>query len=409
MSSIAVKGFFVAVLLESPLSVLAQARYYSVLSPTDRPTAQLFALSADGIAAVGNYPRADRTHPLLWTMDGGSIDLGNPTDEFGDAISCSGAGLVVLGFGSVAGSLSAWRWTAETGLRQFPPAPHGELVVSYAVSEDGLAVAGGLAGGSVASFRWTESGGYQILPSAGDPMLAMAISGDGSTVVGGFGYVYEDGPRTFVWRSDRGLREAPLRFGWSSGRVANVSYDGRFIGGVSNTIASRYDVETETLTPLAWGDGSPVIGRACAVSSDGELVVGELDNGSLDTFIWDAANGARDLDDVLRSDYALDVPQLRGARGISADGAVIAGSNWVVTLRAPSPYRGRPPCQGDVDGDQRVGLADLLFVLGEWRRPEPDVAADITGDGIVDQLDLNIVLVDFGDDCARRRIQSVGR
>ncbi|GMU82077.1 MAG: hypothetical protein AMXMBFR47_19480 [Planctomycetota bacterium] len=396
-----------AIFLPVPL-VFAQAQFHWIPAPPGGSQAEVFSLSADGAAAVGSYLYpGGRRHSFRWTLDQGSIDIGGAIELVGDATGVSGGGIVVVGFGTFEGSLSSWRWTQETGLARLPGAPNGGLVIPTAASEDGLVIAGILFGGSTGAFRWTEGMGYQNIPAPDVNPIILAISGDGSTVVGTCG---SGGPAAFLWRPNTGPIELPLVFpewyvGFGTIRNAGLSYTGRYVAGVTGTTASRYDVSTDTLTLLAWPDGSPVTGRATGVTADGSIVVGDL--ASVGSFLWTEGLGARTISDVLRNDYGL-TESIGSPRGISADGSVIVGTNSIAILREPAYYRGRPPCQGDVDGDQRVGLSDLLFVLGEWRRPEPDLGADITGDGIVDQLDLNIVLVDFGDDCARRRVQSAG-
>ncbi|MCC6361608.1 MAG: hypothetical protein IT450_22970 [Phycisphaerales bacterium] len=390
-------------------SAAAQARYYSIEPPTAGVYVALRHLSSDGTSAAGSYAIDGHPHPVRWNLSSGSIDLAAPS-QAGDASSVAGAGHVVVGFGTVGTQLGPWKWSAETGIVPLPAPPDGGLVIPWGVSEDGLVVTGILFNGAVGAFRWTEGMGYQSIPPAGTNTIGRAISADGSTVVGLFG---SGGTSAFLWRSDRGTIALPLVFPdfpvydrYSVEFAPNVSYDGRFIAGACDGAACVYDALTDSLLMLERPNGSPVIGRGVGVSADGSIVVGERnENRQQNAFIWDAEHGARDLADVLRTEHGLNVGPLRNVIGVSADGGVIAGTTWVVTLWEPQPYRGRPACQGDVDSDQRVGLSDLLFVLGEWRRPEPDLAADITGDGIVDALDLNIVLVDFGDDCARRRVR----
>ncbi len=51
------------------------------------------------------------------------------------------------------------------------------------------------------------------------------------------------------------------------------------------------------------------------------------------------------------------------------------------------------PC--DVDGDNVMGITDLLIVLANWGRC-PDCAADLDGDGVVGILDFLIVLAEWG-------------
>ncbi|GMU82075.1 MAG: hypothetical protein AMXMBFR47_19460 [Planctomycetota bacterium] len=376
-------------------TLLAQPVYLTIPPPYGDSFTELVAVSADGTAVVGKYYDGGY-RPFRWTATDGSIEIRGEQPIRGEPTCVSGGGLVVIGFGDIGGSLCGWRWTEGAGVEPLPAPRHGGLVIPHDVSADGLAVAGTLFNGQPTSFRWTQSVSYQNLPAAGANPQALAISGDGSAVLGRF---ESGGTRVFYWRADTGTIALPLNYPPESASelTMGLSYDGRYVVGAVDESACRYDIDTSTLTMLTWPDGSPVSGRAKAVSADGTIVVGNLHTDMGNAFIWDAEHQARELPNSTAS-----------VIGMSADGKVIAGSWWLMILEEPTPYRGRPPCQGDVDGDQRVGLSDLLFVLGEWRQPEPDVAADITGDGIVDQLDLNIVLVDFGDDCARR-IQHVGR
>jgi len=52
-------------------------------------------------------------------------------------------------------------------------------------------------------------------------------------------------------------------------------------------------------------------------------------------------------------------------------------------------------CVGDITGDGVVDVVDLLEVLGAWGDCYA-CAADITGDGVVDVLDLLEVLEGWG-------------
>lgn len=56
-----------------------------------------------------------------------------------------------------------------------------------------------------------------------------------------------------------------------------------------------------------------------------------------------------------------------------------------------------PPCDGDVNGDGSVNLADLNLVLANFGATTPN--GDANGDGVVNLADLNLVLANFGTDC----------
>lgn len=60
----------------------------------------------------------------------------------------------------------------------------------------------------------------------------------------------------------------------------------------------------------------------------------------------------------------------------------------------PSPSQ---PCDGDVNGDGEVNLADLNLVLANFGQATSE--GDANGDGNVDLADLNLVLANFGTSC----------
>ncbi len=385
----------------SPL--LAQPALHWVAPPPGGSSVTLNCLSSDGSAVVGRYVQGSRLRPLRWTATEGSIDVGGSLECRAEAICCSGGGQVVMGYGVFADRTGAWRWTAESGVQPLPPALNYYDTVPRAISEDGLVFTGYQVSSGVNAFRGTDGYGYERVPYLGNLMMGLGLSSDGSTIVG----VFDGGStRSFIWRSTTGSIEIPVGFPFYYANIEGISADGRYVTGSSGSTACRYDIDAQALTPLYWTDGSPVAGTGLAIDAEGATIAGVTESGA--PFIWFDGVGARDLREYVNAEYGFDIGILQGITGMSDDGGVVSGNNWVLTLRQPQPYQGRPPCQGDVDGDGRVGLSDLVLVLGQWRRPEPNPAADLSGDGIVDPVDLNIVLVDFGDDCARRRIQTAG-
>ena len=87
-------------------------------------------------------------------------------------------------------------------------------------------------------------------------------------------------------------------------------------------------------------------GTAHDVTADGTLIVGRM-SGSTEPFIWDASNGARNLQDVLARDFGLDLTGwvLRRVSAISDDGTVIVGEGvnpsgnseaWMAIVPEPS-------------------------------------------------------------------------
>ncbi|MCR9216680.1 MAG: hypothetical protein NXI14_05695 [bacterium] len=67
-------------------------------------------------------------------------------------------------------------------------------------------------------------------------------------------------------------------------------------------------------------------------------------------------------------------------------------------LNALAFLSGSSPCPGDVTGDGMVDLADLNLVLANFGQPTDD--GDTNADGLVDLSDLNAVLAAFGKPCS---------
>lgn len=87
-----------------------------------------------------------------------------------------------------------------------------------------------------------------------------------------------------------------------------------------------------------------------------------------------------------------------GVRVSSAlDGAAIGGL-WV--LEMTFERQSAPVCPGDTNGDMVVDFLDLNNVLSDFgQMVYPGMGGDLNGDGTVDFLDLNIVLSFFGTSC----------
>lgn len=57
------------------------------------------------------------------------------------------------------------------------------------------------------------------------------------------------------------------------------------------------------------------------------------------------------------------------------------------------------PCAGDANGDRVIDFLDLNVTLGQYGQTGAGIEADFNGDGVVDFVDLNILLGNFGLHC----------
>jgi len=338
--------------------------------------------------------------------------LGFPRSSDGEtkAVGVSDDGTIVAGSVSVVATNSSnpfvrWtdqavRWTlgAEISAIGLGALPGTSDSKTFAMSADGKVLVG-VSGGR--AFRWSTEGGMVdlgVMPTK-DYHVAWGVSGDGSVVVGsgdiGGNEMFTE---PFVWTSSKGLRGLGFLPGGSLGEATAISRDGRVIVGYSNSAESwntqafrrgadgvmqALDVLGEYGSSIPWGvssDGSVVVGdcasqafrwsesggiellgtlegfdrsEASAVAADGSIVVGasgKVENGQYQSraFIWDSIRGMRDLQEVLKNQFQLEVSGwiLEEATAISADGTVIVGEGinpqgmsqaWLVKLPKPQP------------------------------------------------------------------------
>jgi probable HAF family extracellular repeat protein len=325
------------------------------------------AVSADGSVVVGYSESTYGPEAFRWTPGGGISGLGFllPADPDSEATAVSDDGSVIAGTSRTATGDRAFRWTAGGGmveLGSFSCTDCDPITAGGGLSGDGLVVVGGgLAKGSgdphLDSARW-PGGGTSIfdlgdLPGPASYSSANGASQNGSLIVGEGGS--SSGNEAWRWTSGSGMQ---VLVGIPGAQIAScaeaVSSDASTIVGYANSdSASTNHTEAvrwtgtghgtvETLGALS-GAPSPN-STARAVSGDGSIIVGRAKNsGNSDrAFIWDAANGMRELAEVLEQDYGLDLGGwiLRDARGVSDVGV---DGEFTVVGRGTNP-------SGDVEG-----------------------------------------------------------
>ncbi len=204
------------------------------------------------------------------------------------------------------------------------------------------------------AFRWTETDAMQFLGDPEAPLddsSARAISADGSVIVG-MSTALPSGGEAVRWVNGvmTGLGDVP---GGSFGSFAfAVSAGGSVVVGSSLSAQGEEAFRWENGVMTGLGDlpGGSFFSRAYAVSDDGSVVVGFGSTSTgwgMEAFIWDQANGMRNLKDVLEKGYGLDLTgwTLENATAMSADGLTIVGyginpdglaEGWITTIPEPA-------------------------------------------------------------------------
>ena len=263
--------------------------------PNGNPNSSAQAMSADGTTVAGTSSGA----AFVWTAAIGMVPITSASSEQFDSVrGVSADGSVVLVRDPTQG-MFLWRSHFDVE----PAIPPGATTLDFSVgafSDDTQVVVGATASPNEMAFRWSEPTGFETLVpplpfDLDDDSEAVAVSGDGTTVVGNL-YAFS-GDRVFRWQ-----------------------------GSV-----------VEVLDPLPGATRCDAID----VSADGTRIVGTCRDGTLGSipvhFFWDESAGTRSLEDLLadegiESDLYLDVV------GISGDGTRIFGLGFDTT-NGPAGFR----------------------------------------------------------------------
>lgn len=356
--SIAAVAFFLAV---STLATAGTFEPLGFLPNTDHSFAR--AISADGSVVVGasanlygylglhgGYREAFR-----WSAQDGLQGLGDfaggEFDSVATGISADGSVIVGGGYSEI-GSM-AFRWTAQAGGVAIPPPAPYQNSEAEAVSRDGQVITGTSFGGpsqSGTDFRimqWRASTGSISLELPSDYEYAThpKASGDGSVVVGGAIVATDGSGAAFRWTAATGMR--PLTALDSNAEA--ISADGHVIAGI--VVGGGLTIWRDDGTVQNAGELLSYYTdvRAQAMVPDGSIIVGaaQVSGSHYHAFIWDQENGMRDLNQVLVSDYGVNLNgwTLEWATAISDNGLFIAGEGtnpagqweaWLVALPEPA-------------------------------------------------------------------------
>jgi len=275
---------------------------------------------------------SDKTEAFRWTVAGKYQVLGDLGSGIGSMASATSAhGAVIVGNApNGTNSFGAFRWAATQGMVALPVS----MLFANAVTPDGSMVVGG-------DVWWKISGKTGIFgPFAGNPdqtqafgvigtanaPVAVGAALKGSDVNGATNHA-------FRWTPAGGLEDLGLTTGTESIAIA-ISADGSTVVGEARDAsgfwrAFRWTASTGMVDIGTLGGPESV---AYAVNKDGTVIVGtSLTSGVSDSnhaFRWTATTGMEDLRTALQSvgvhtaDKWLTVDT---AGGVSADGTVITG------------------------------------------------------------------------------------
>jgi uncharacterized membrane protein len=325
-----------------------QAQFFDLGPYPGSQASQVRSLSRDGLCVVGDSYEAVQgaLRAFRWTATRGFEDLGLPENPFFDtfypyAVSDDGrfaTGSAVPGFGY--GQAIRWHYPEGAVLLGEPMANDQW---GTGISGDGSVVVG-VTGNS--GFRWSEDQGFQILDGT---TSAVAVSRDGSTILcagGGNGYI------AMLWTAQADLEViapafVPEAMSDDAQIVTGRTPDGQPLRWTRSGGVSAFHLPT----------GSFNYAFAGQMSADGTITTGIIgDNHRTYAAIWlDPASPPIKLETLLPT-LGVDLTgwKLHYCSGISADGAVLAGTGWHDSMLHGWIVRLRPSCLNadyDHDGD----------------------------------------------------------
>ncbi|MGH0030718.1 MAG: hypothetical protein ACQGVC_13065 [Myxococcota bacterium] len=388
-------------------------------------------VSADGLVVVGESEAAAGTEAFRWTQGGGMVGLGflsGGAPFYSTARGVSSDGSVVVGTSADGSGVDrAFRWSASvmTALGVQGCTDCDPITEGYGVSGDGLVVVGssvGRSGGTATPrldpVRWPGGGTGLVdlgnLSGGTEAGEAFGASSNGSTIAGA--HFSADGKDAFYWQGSGPVALPTLTGGSIIAAMAlAVSSDASTIVGYTNAdtvvLPGGSEVATDlqavkwsgagfaTLTSLGAFPGAVATDSAAlAVSSDGSVIVGRAKNQDLSdrAFLWDAANGMRDLKAVLTDDYGLDLTGwiLTEATGVSD----VVGGEFSVVGSGINPsgdpegwiaFLSTPACGDGLDNDGDTATdhpadAGCRSPVDWSEEPDCNDGLDNDGDGLVD-------------------------
>ena len=209
-----------------------------------------YALSADGLTAVGLGWEGCKGRAYKWTQGAGMVQLGVMGPHSTRANCASGDGQVVGGWDEhTNGTRRAAVWypngTEVLLLPSTPTNPNqgGEV---WDMNSDGSVITGS---GGPNAFKWTTAGGFEDLGAmpgavAGDVGTAWGTSEDGSFIVGNSGSFFT-GYNGFVWTKEDGMMRLDFYLAQQGidvppttvlGGAVDVTPDGTTLVGYTGTL-----------------------------------------------------------------------------------------------------------------------------------------------------------------------------
>ncbi|MBN1910628.1 MAG: PEP-CTERM sorting domain-containing protein [Pirellulales bacterium] len=303
-------------------------------------------ISGNGQVAVGRS-RSDFSEAFRWTAATGMVGLGDlpgsTQNSTAYAASYDGSTIVGVSFSDLGSE--PFRWTQAEGMVGL-----GVRGSALGVSADGSVIVGfhNIENDPLGkAFRWTVSDGIQDLGALRGPQSwANDVSADGSVIVGYSGEGDDVQYEAFVWTAETGMVSLDDELGGNyQNNAMAVSADGSVVVGSYGSDAFAWSLDSGRIDLGSMPD--VIYADARDVSADGSVIVGMAETPDRhEPFLWNAEDGMRFLSDILTDDYGVDLTgwELQYVHGLSDDGKIIVGTglnpaghiaSWIAIVPEP--------------------------------------------------------------------------
>ena len=291
----------------------------------------------------------------------------------------------------------------ESGVfTELAPEPPGLWSQCHAINNAGQAVGYRSIGDGINpynAFIWSAADGFTDLGVMTGPYSSGSDVNEAGQVVGWTGtggivsdaFLWENGTLTLLGPVPGGFTSTP--WGISEGGVVvgsgRIPMDGAPVGA---TKAFRWQSGEFTMLGTL---PDHTRSRAHDVTPDGVTIVGESwhvdgDPNIRHAFIWQDGI-LTDLNELIPSDSNITVT---AASTINASGVIVGVAHDAVNNVLTVVLEPVEALIGDIDADCEVGVADLMILLDHFG--QTGSPADLNNDGVVNVLDLIILLLNWG-------------
>lgn len=314
--------------------------------------------------------------------------------------------------GSDTGSLDHWALKIASSGDECPPVAQDVQVSTDADSLIDITLVGASPNGGDLEYILTSApadGSLQNIDGSPIGGLPYTLAGDQVRYIPDIGFVGMD---MFTYRVDDGVSsneatvtvnvgEAPFpdecatsmpvsngtwAFSTIDGTNSSDLYNedqctGTYLGEMTNDVWFQYE---------ACADGSMTVSTCNIVDFDTDIVMYEGDCSSMNQISCNGdGEGCEGYSSVLTADVTEGSMYMIRVGGWGADSI---GSGELL-IDGPEGDCGGEPCEGDINEDGSVAVADLLLVIDQWGSAG---SADINGDGIVDVSDILALVGNWG-------------